>query len=127
MINLVPALIPLVGKFIDKFIADPQEAAKAKLELLAMQEHGKLQELDSAVQVIVNEARSESWLTRTWRPLVMLWLMALLTMWMLGLAPPVVDTYIDGFLRLLTVGVGGYVFGRSAEKFAKEWKREEKG
>lgn len=121
---LIAAAIPIIGQIIDRVFPDKEAADKAKLELITMQQRGELQELEVAAQIITAEAGSESWLTRSWRPLVMLWLMVLLTFWFLGLAPPIVDTYIEGFLRLLTVGIGGYVFGRSAEKFAKSWKRK---
>lgn len=121
MAPLIGAIIPVIGSLLDKLIPDKEAADKAKLELLTMQQSGELQELETAARIITAEAGSESWLTRSWRPIVMIWLMVLLSWWFLGLAPAVVDSYIDKFLQLLTVGVGGYVFGRSAEKFAREW------
>lgn len=122
MAPLIAAAIPVIGSLLDKLIPDKQAADKAKLELLKLEAKGDLSELQTVASIIVAEAKSESWLTRSWRPITMLWMMALLTTWFLGWAPPRVDPYIDEFLRLLTVGIGGYVVGRSAMQVTQAWK-----
>lgn len=126
MAPLLASAIPIIGGLLDKLIPDKQQAAKAKLELLALEAKGELKELDSVMNVIVAEAQSESWLTRTWRPITMLWMMALLTGWMFGMTPPNVDAYIDWFFRLITVGIGGYVTTRGGMHMINAWRKGDK-
>lgn len=126
MAPLIGAMIPVIGSLLDKLIPDKEAAAKAKQQLAELEQQGALTELQTVASIIVAEAKSESWLTRSWRPITMLWMMALLTLWMFGLSPPNVDPYIDSFFRLLTVGIGGYVVGRSGMQVAQAWKNGKK-
>jgi hypothetical protein len=80
--------------------------------------------------VVLSEARSSHWLTRSWRPMLMLLFMALLAIY--GVLLPTLDLIAahpvtftprwrdlpPEFWNLLTVGLGGYVGGRSLEKIA---------
>ncbi|MFA7286924.1 MAG: 3TM-type holin [Patescibacteria group bacterium] len=63
--------------------------------------------------VIMTEAKGESWLQQSWRPITMLTFLVLVVLDSLGLLtheiPPQMWT-------LLELGLGGYVIGRSAEK-----------
>lgn len=119
---IVGAVVDIGLKLIERLFPDPEERDKAKLKLVEMQQSGELAHLDAAMKVIVAEAQSESWLTRTWRPITMLWMMALLTGWMFGMTPPNVDAYIDWFFRLITVGIGGYVTTRGGMHMISAWK-----
>jgi hypothetical protein len=63
--------------------------------------------------VIMTEAKGESWLQRSWRPITMLTFLVLIVLNTLGLtAVPIADQ----MWTLLQIGLGGYVVGRSAEK-----------
>ena len=123
------AILGVGSKLIDKFFPDPAEAAKRKLDLFEMQQRGELAELDAAMQVITSEAKSEHFLVSAWRPITMLSFVAIIAnnyllypylslFWesapILALPPDMWD--------LLTVGLGGYVVGRSGEKMIKNWK-----
>ena len=123
-----------LGKAVDnvlgRFFEDKDKAAQAAHELrLAMMEHEQTAQ-QVARDVVVAEAKSEHWITSAWRPLVMLMFAV-----MIGnnyiLAP-----YLDAILGtsimfdmpdqawgLLSVGLGGYVVGRSAEKVAGELRK----
>src|SRR4051812_5171849 len=64
---------------IGKFVADPNQKAAAQLEVTKLAADYQLKLLDSerdfAVQqasVVIAEAKSESWLARNWRPIIML-------------------------------------------------------
>ena len=77
--------------------------------------------VDAQSKVLVAEAQSASWLTRSWRPIVMLSFAGILVYTffagpMLGLR--VVDIPEDMW-TMLQVGLGGYVGGRSVEKLAE--------
>jgi len=85
----------------------------------------------AAASVILAEAKSEHWITATWRPILMLTITAIVG-WNYLLAPlvelavrllagdqiPLTIPLPDELWNLLMIGVGGYVVGRSAEKVA---------
>lgn len=122
------SVLGAVGDIIGKFVASPDDKLKAQLELsqLSANFNLKLAELDTEWaktqgDVIQTEAKSESWLTRSWRPLVMLDF-ALIITYSLFLAPLFSLKHVDlppDMWELLKLGIGGYVVGRSLEKVAR--------
>jgi hypothetical protein len=129
---------PLIGKImsgpilevIDKLVADADLKERLKSEI-----KGKLIERDRVLiaarrDVVIAEGASESWLTRSWRPLLMYLLMSFLLFF--GLLLPSVElvlgrplptgSYLDRIpepaWNLLTLGLCGYVGGRTIEKIA---------
>jgi len=69
--------------------------------------------LEMQTSVINTEAKGESWLQQSWRPITMLTFLVLVVLDSFGwlhnrLAP---EAWV-----LLQIGLGGYVIGRSAEK-----------
>lgn len=105
-------------------IQDPQKLLQdiAKLETTFVQFRG---------QIIEAEAKSEHWLTATWRPIVMLvftfiiannYIIAPYASALFNVKIPVL-ALTDQIWNLLTVGIGGYIAGRSAEKFAQNWRK----
>lgn len=120
------------GKLIDKLFPDPEQKAKAQLELLKLQQAGDLDEIKTQLSAIIAEAQSaDPWTSRA-RPsflyvvyILLLWSipMGVLTVfkpdaaaaftvgfkaWMLAIPEPV--------LTLFGVVMTGYVAGRSWEK-----------
>jgi hypothetical protein len=87
---------------------------------------GKSLELQQAI--VLAEVKSEHWLTRSWRPVLMMTLLFFLIL--VGFLIPLADlaagypipfnprwqTLPDGFWNFLSIGVGGYIGGRSVEK-----------
>jgi|TARA_B100001245_G_scaffold230940_1_gene211145 hypothetical protein len=125
-------MIPLIEaglRIIDKIIPDPEAKAEATRKLLEIQQAGELAEVEAAMNVVVAEAKSEHALTSQWRPITMLvftaivannyiiapYLMAMFG-WNVMLEMP------DQLWNLLSIGIGGYVVGRSSEKAIKNWK-----
>lgn len=120
-------LLDSVGGILDKFVVSPEDKLKAQQEILKLQSDFqlKLLEADSTfaaqqAQVITAEAKSESWLARNWRPLLMLTFTYIIA-----------HTYIfsplfhlasvaipEQMWRLLELGMTGYIAGRSLEKVA---------
>jgi hypothetical protein len=119
-------------KLIDKIFPDPEQKAKAQLELLKLQQSGDLDEMKTQLSAIIAEAQStDPWTSRA-RPsflyvvyVLLLWSipMGILTIfrpeaaaaftagfkaWMLAIPEPV--------LTLFGVVMTGYVAGRSWEK-----------
>ena len=125
-------MIPLIEaglRIIDKIIPDPTAKAEAKLRLLEVQQTGDLAEVEAAMNVVVAEAKSEHALTSQWRPITMLVFTAIVANnyiiapylsatfgWSVTLEMP------DQLWNLLSIGIGGYVVGRSSEKAIKNWK-----
>ena len=125
-------MIPLIDaglRIIDKIIPDPKAKAEAKIKLLEVQQAGELKEVEAAMNVIVAEAKSEHALTSQWRPITMLVFTAIVANnyifapylqamfgWSVSLEMP------DQLWNLLSIGIGGYIFGRSGEKAVKHWK-----
>ncbi len=114
---------------IDQTVEDKDQAAKIKASIASQQNELIQTELKGAIEIILAEAKG-NWLQRSWRPLLMLSVMAIvvnnyilfpyLSMW----TDKVVVLELPGGLwALLTTGVGGYVVGRSGEKIAQSIKR----
>ena len=61
----ISGLFGIGGKLIDKLFPDPEQKAKAQLELLRMQQAGELEEMKTQLSAIVAEAQSaDPWTSR---------------------------------------------------------------
>ena len=119
-----------LDKLIDSYVQDLElrRKLKAELETNLLTHLGKSLELEQAI--VLAEIKSEDWLTRMWRPILMMVLIWLLLF--AGFVLPLADLVAgktlpfnprwtalpDGFWSFLSVGVGGYIGGRSLEKIA---------
>ena len=75
MVGLATALIPALSNVLDRAIPDPEQKAKAQLELLRLQQEGAFKELDAELQVNlaqtqINEAEAQQsdFFRGGWRP-----------------------------------------------------------
>jgi len=120
-----PLLLPvinLVSGFVDKFVKDKDEAEKIKANIAIEAMNFNSKELESATSVIIAEAKGESWLQRSWRPMLMLWFAGLVGAHWLGFTPEnLSDDVVIKLLNIVQVGIGGYVLGRSGEKIMKNY------
>lgn len=131
ILNLVSGLMSgPISKVLDAYVKDQELRRKLEADLQGkLTEHlGKSEELGQAV--VLAEIKSEDWLTRNWRPLVMLTLMGFIVF--VGLAIPFLDFVFGSpvtfnprwsalppqFWDFLSIGVGGYIGGRTLEKVA---------
>jgi len=123
-IPILGGLMDMGKQLIGSWFPDPEEADRKQLEFLAIIQSGKLKELEAAASVITAEATSESWLTRTWRPITMLTFVGLVAAHWLGYtAPNISPNEIAALLDIVKIGLGGYMVSRGAEKSIKEWKK----
>jgi len=53
----VTSLLPILSNVLDRAIPDPEQKAKAQLELLRLQQEGAFKELDAELQVNLAQAR----------------------------------------------------------------------
>jgi uncharacterized membrane protein (DUF106 family) len=70
-------------KVLDKFFPDPEQKAKAQLELLQMQQNGELAKMQADMQEQGeltkrqdNDMRSDSWLSKNIRPMTLIAILA---------------------------------------------------
>jgi Holin of 3TMs, for gene-transfer release len=131
IIELVTGLMKgPITQVLDGFIKDTQTRHQVEADLKTrLTDH--LAEVVALQQaVVLAEVKSEHWLTRSWRPLLMLLMMAFLAL--TGLVLPLGDLIVGrvipfnphwqaippAFWEFLTIGMGGYIGGRSLEKIA---------
>ena len=105
---------------------------KAEVTTLLIAQEGELRK--AAADIVKTEALGHSWLQRNWRPLLMLVIVAIIAnnylvapyaqaMFGVGIALDLPERLWD----LMTVGVGGYVVGRTAERGIELWRGGENG
>lgn len=129
MIGLISSLLPVVGSVLDRVLPDTVEKDKVKAELQAqMLQHSASIE-KAAADVVVAEAKGESWLQRNWRPVTMMSFVTIvvnnyiMVPWLnvFGLPAVALDIPPDMW-SLLQIGIGGYIVSRGAEKGIKTWR-----
>ncbi|NIB44329.1 hypothetical protein HBA55_32335 [Pseudomaricurvus alkylphenolicus] len=75
--------------------------------------------MENQSKIIQAEATGQSWIQRNWRPLTMLTFVGLIVLFALGVIE-LKDEFAKEFMRLVQIGLGGYVAGRSAEKIFRD-------
>jgi hypothetical protein len=75
--------------------------------------------MENRSKIIQAEATGQSWIQRNWRPITMLVFVGLIVLFALDIIQ-LKDEFAKEFMRLVQIGLGGYVVGRSAEKIFKE-------
>lgn len=129
----ISLLLGVGGKIIDKVWPDPEKKAEAQAKLMEMAQRGELQAEANQVTTLVAEMQG-NWLQKSWRPLLML---------MFGFIIAnnyIISPYLQALFgfsvaldippdmwRLLNIGIGGYVIGRSGEKLIPQVAKALKG
>lgn len=126
------SIFSIGGKLIDKLFPDPEQRAKAQLELLKLQQTGELDEVKVQLSAIIAEAQSsDPWTSRA-RP-SFLYVVYILLLWSIPMGvlaifrPDAAAAFTAGFkgwmsaipdsiLTLFGTVMTGYVLGRSWEK-----------
>lgn len=122
-----------VFKIIDKLIPDPDLRAKLKAQVSQSYTANLSKFTEHQKDVVVAEITGSA-ITRTWRPVLMYIIMGFLIIY--GFLLPLSDLFLaapiefnprwgdipDGLWNLLSLGVGGYIGGRSLEKVAANFK-----
>lgn len=132
--NLVTGLMGgPVSKILDAYIKDTELRRKleADLQTRLLEHLNKEEALQQSV--VLAEIQSDTWITKSWRPILMLSLLGFLGF--VGLVLPLADLLAGRplpfnprwaalppeFWDFLSVGVGGYIGGRSLEKIAGQF------
>lgn len=125
----ITGLVKEVGGVIDSLTTTDNEKADAKLKLLAVQQTFQV-EMEKAAgafatqqaEVIKAEVSSESYLARNWRPILMLTFTYIIAHNFV-IAPMFSLKFLavpEPMWELLKIGMGGYIFGRTAEKIVPQ-------
>ncbi len=116
--KFISALIDPATRLLDELLTSEEEKLQAKAVLLQIQTgfvskiidyESKL--LDAQSSIIVAEVKSDSWLTKSWRPIVMI-----------SFAMIVVYSFVVGqeipqpMWITINIGLGGYIGSRGLEK-----------
>ena len=130
---LLPILGPLVGDVVKRVLPedkDKRAEIEREINMAVISNSSAIEQ--AASSIVLAEAKSESWLASSWRPILMLIITAIIG-WNFLFAPlielavqlftgnmiPLTIDLPDQLWSLLMIGVGGYVGGRSLEKVAK--------
>ena len=126
ILKALGSLIPSIGRSIEKIIPDKDMARRLthEIEALVLGLQGGI--IAAKQAIIVAEAQGGSWIQRTWRPITMLTFVFIIANNYIivpsaqAFGAPVPTLAIPpGMWGLLTVVLGGYLGGRSAEKIVK--------
>lgn len=128
MSALITALAPILGDILKRVLPDSDKASDIEKEVkLALLEHTDGLESIRG-RIILEEARSNNWMTSAWRPLLMM--VVVLIIACNYLLFPIIRIFYPEMItldlpeelwNLLTIGVGGYIVGRSGEKMVDKW------
>lgn len=107
----------------------PEKQAEIQGKLIQLQQQAEV--ADGAVrdlqkQVLIAEITGESWLQQNWRPILMLVIVAIVAnnyiivpyLQLFNLTAVVLDLP-EKLWNLMTLGISGYIVGRSAEKITE--------
>lgn len=135
ILSILPIIGPIVEKvtgIVDKAVADKDLANKLKtelqLKLMTLDYSSMEKELEEQASIIVAEAQG-NWIQRSWRPILMLTIVAIVAnnyllfpYLKMFTSKAVILELPDKLYTLMTIGVGGYIVGRSGEKMMRTWK-----
>lgn len=128
VLSAASAIVPGIFRIVDKAVENKDEANKIKQEIQLSLLSGQLEEMKTAASIIVAEVKGESWMQRNWRPTLMMTIVAIIAN--NYLIAPYLSLFFDvgivlelpeELYTLMTIGVGGYITSRGAEKGLKTW------
>ena len=122
MLQLITALLPTIGKVIEKAIPDKDMAKRIEADLQKELINNSHSEFNAAAKIVLAEAQG-SWIKGNWRPVTMLIFVGLICAHWLGFTPDnLSEAEVLELMDLVQIGLGGYVLGRSAEKVSENLK-----
>ena len=111
--------VDAIGSVVDNVSTSDEEKTQLKNELSSIVLDHTSNIITSQKEVIIAETQSESWLTRSWRPITMLTFVAMLVLRWTGITPQVMPIELEAqVFDIIQFGLGGYVVGREITKVA---------
>jgi len=131
--GLIGPVSGLINKILDKTVEDKDLKTKLKAEAMSQLVNQDNQEfivhLKEASSIIQAEVKSDSWMAKNWRPVLMLTCVAIIANnyiifpYLSMFTDKTVILELPNWLfQLMKIGVGGYVCGRSAEKIMEVYR-----
>jgi hypothetical protein len=136
------AALPIIGSVVEKILGvvdkavedkDASNRLKAEIQtqLMTLDFSALEEEIKAQANIIVAEAKGDSWLQRSWRPITMLTFVFIIAnnyilfpyMTLFGTPTTMLEVPPDMW-ALLKIGLGGYVVGRSGEKIVAALKNK---
>lgn len=118
------AIIGTIGSIVKGIFGLKEEQAKTVSEAIKVvsdTNSSNSQREQAIASIITAEANSESWITRSWRPLAMVSFLVLIYLYFFGIVPENVDKHvIDRLFDLITIGISGYIPARTIEKIVSQ-------
>jgi hypothetical protein len=123
----ISGLLDSVGSILDRVVTTDKDRLEAQRELVTLERQfqTRVMELDqdfasTQAEVVQQEMRSQSWMAKNWRPILML-TFTYIVAHNFVIAPlfgmPMAEVP-EQMWTLLQIGMGGYIFGRTVEKTA---------
>lgn len=128
ILSVLKNLIPSIGRTIEKAVSDKDLARQLTHDIESQLVGIQSDIITAKASIIVAEAQGASWMQRSWRPITMLSFVFIIfnnyvfVPYGVAILGEDVIPMLDippGMWSLLTVGIGGYIGGRSYEKVAK--------
>lgn len=128
VLAIAQTLLPMIFGTIDKAVPDKDKAADLKAQMQMALLNMDASATKAASDIIVAEAQGESWLQRNWRPTLMIVFTIvvannyILAPYVQAMFDPGTAVHLplpDRMWDLMTIGVGGYIAGRSGEKIVE--------
>lgn len=120
------ALFTTIGSAVSGFFGlkkEQGEVIKEAIKTIESTSDMTAKEVQAIAAIIQAEAKSDSWLTSSWRPLVMLVFTGMIVAFFFGYIPPGMDKpmppMVAELFTLLKLGIGGYMGGRTIEKLGR--------
>lgn len=124
--DLFSTITNIVGGVLEKVIPDVNKRAELQLEITKQMMANQQEIISAASSVMVADAASESWLTRNMRPIVVSWILMIMTgifiEALLGDTLLIISAMAripDQMWNMLMIGTFGYMGLRSVEKIAE--------
>jgi len=124
VLKLIGQIFQPATELIDNLHTSEEEKLQQKAVLLDLQTKFLIkglefeqEQLKARASIITAEAKSESWITRSWRPITMLAFVGAILAYWFGLTPESLnEEHVGDMFTLVQIGVGGYIASRGAEK-----------
>ena len=119
------AILDIGGKLIDRLMPDPEQKAKAQLELLQMQQNGQLAQIQAEIagqQEVTKrweaDMASDSWLSKNIRPMTLIFILCAYFIFsmMSAFGIETRGAYVELLGQWGIVVMTAYFAGRSVEK-----------
>jgi len=117
------------------FTGEPTPEKQAEIQQKLLELEGKATDADNQVRelktrILIAEIQGQSWMQQNWRPILMLTIVAIVAnnyilvpyLTLFGMKAQVLDLP-EKLWSLMTLGVGGYIVGRSGEKIVEVFKK----